>query len=62
MRANGEILSKIAKYLNDNHYSKYYTEDNDYRIMKVTVSTLGKCLRTPFIYGHSNTGYSKDRP
>ncbi len=51
MRANGDMLSKIAKYLNDNHYSKYYTEDGNYRIMKVTVSTLGKMFADSFYMG-----------
>ncbi|MCA9340334.1 MAG: recombinase family protein [Candidatus Saccharibacteria bacterium] len=49
MRAEGTALPEIAKYLNDNQYSKYYTTDDDYRIMKVSPAASVKCSTTPSI-------------
>ncbi len=51
MRANGEKLPIISKYLNGVGYSKYYKRDKAYRIMKMTPSVLSKMFNDPFYYG-----------
>ena len=51
MRKNGKKLPEIADYLNEHKYSKYYTKDDDWRIMNITPGILSKMFSDPFYYG-----------